>query len=749
MGKVTAIAVFKDTSPLHGSNSNPGSSICVFGPVAMATRNDPDIVKRFSETLQADLRTLSTECRRKYAPVKEASESALLRIHTIQTKHSDFIAGILGSSSDIVNAFVLGCDTKNPKIVHHCLSAIQKLIQHEAMSFTAAMSVINTLWVLMEAGVEELKLLQTAILLITTNTVVQHEALARALVLCFRLHFTKDSTTINTAAATVRQLVTMVFERVMTEDKVESQQELEPTSLEVLKNGSKQAPKSLRPCAGDAFLLFQDFCQLVNADQPYWLIGMTEMTRTFGLELMESVLTTFPEVFIKHPEFTFLLKERVCPLVIKLFSPSLKYRPLMQPTGGNPQADKPYFPIVIRLLRIVSVLIRFYYDPLVTECEIFLSLLVKFLDGEKPMWQRAGALEVLYKFCSQPSLLKRFCQSYDMKQHSTKIFRDIVNGLGSFIQSMFMALSSSHSQTAIKAPDTTGHPPSLVAGMPVGGGVTPQPAFCHRNVWIPLVVNASVKQGAHKAVYTEMLDRTDPPNIQDGYCLSVAFVSLLDVVRCIQGIIEEALAAKAQTAEEAESDELNTELVQSSWCGVLAALTLLLDASTDESATEQILKAEQTLANLCGVLALNTPRDAFITALCKASLPPHYALTILNSGAGASSTNTPLSRASSTKNPESTSGSGSPDVYSGSQVVAVGTPLPTSSLPLGAQQGAVMLTAKNIQCMRAILSLAHCHGSILGSAWHQVLTTLQVQKKRNCLVMPTQHYGYAFSCVPS
>lgn len=44
---------------------------------------------------------------------------------------------------------------------------------------TSAASVINTLWVLMEAGVEELKLLQTAILLITTNTVVQHEALAR------------------------------------------------------------------------------------------------------------------------------------------------------------------------------------------------------------------------------------------------------------------------------------------------------------------------------------------------------------------------------------------------------------------------------------------------------------------------------------------------------------------------------------------------------------------------------------------
>lgn len=36
-----------------------------------------------------------------------------------------------------------------------------------------------------------------------------------------------------------------------------------------------------------------------------------------------------------------------------------------------------------------------------------------------------------------------------------------------------------------------------------------------------------------------------------------------------------------------------------------------------------------------------------------------------------------------------------------------------------------MLTAKNLQCMRALLNLAHCHGSILANSWHIVLATLQ------------------------
>ena len=42
----------------------------------------------------------------------------------------------------------------------------------------------------------------------------------------------------------------------------------------------------------------------------------------------------------------------------------------------------------------------------VTECEIFLSLLVKFLDGEKPQWLRAVAVESVHRLCVQPHLLR-------------------------------------------------------------------------------------------------------------------------------------------------------------------------------------------------------------------------------------------------------------------------------------------------------------------------------------------------------
>jgi hypothetical protein len=139
---------------------------------------------------------------------------------------------------------------------------------------------------------------------------------------------------------------------------------------------------------------------------------------------------------------------------------------------------------------------------------------------------------------------------------------------------------------------------------------------------------------------------------------------------------------------------------------------------------ECVLKSMQNYAALCGMLDLSTPRDAFITSICKASLPPHYALSVLNMGYQGMNMKGMLRSGSQDINqymhPQLHD-----DIQQRFPIVAVGTPLPTSSLQPGAHQGPVMLTAKNLQCMRAILHLAHCHGGILGTSWHIVLATLQ------------------------
>lgn len=51
-----------------------------------------------------------------------------------------------------------------------------------------------------------------------------------------------------------------------------------------------------------------------------------------------------------------------------------------------------------------------------------------------------------------------------------------------------------------------------------------------------------------------MLDRTEPPTIQDGYALSVAFVSLLDVVRCVQGILDDPASVAEKDSSQSSND---------------------------------------------------------------------------------------------------------------------------------------------------------------------------------------------------
>ena len=44
------------------------------------------------------------------------------------------VTGLLAASVDVVQPFVLGCDTKNPKIVQLSLAAVQRLISQQLLS---------------------------------------------------------------------------------------------------------------------------------------------------------------------------------------------------------------------------------------------------------------------------------------------------------------------------------------------------------------------------------------------------------------------------------------------------------------------------------------------------------------------------------------------------------------------------------------------------------------------------------------
>ncbi|KAL0859636.1 hypothetical protein ABMA27_010760 [Loxostege sticticalis] len=710
-----------------------------------------DSTKKFMEVLQNDFKTLSLETKKKYPQIREACDEAIEKLSLASNNPQ---ASLYGVVNQILYALVQGCESKDLKIIKFCLGTIQRLIAQQGIDAKGARHVVDCLYNLGQAGVLELKLLQTAALLMTTSDLVHGDTLARTMVMCMRMvspSEARDVSTSHAAAATVRQLVALVFERAL----AEADGNLKVNPADIRPQTNSKAPKDLKPCAVDAYLILQDIIQLINGDAAHWLVGISEVPKTFGLELLDTVLTDFSPVFFKISEFRFLLKEHVCALIIRLFSPNVKYRaaftslhipgaapPSNQNGPGHTSpatTDRPHFPVTMRLLRLVSIIIHKYHSVLVTECEIFLSLTIKFLDPDKPLWQRALALEVLHKMTIQPHLLKAFCECYDMRPHATNIFQDIVNALGAYVQSLFVA-------SQVNTP----------AG---ASGIPQQSGFYWKGVWLPLCV--TFEPGTAKSVYIEMLDRNEAPTIQDGYGISVAYACLMEIIRSIAIYVEGAEYFRLQEIYEDGQSETETEvnsnkngnnqkeseskgeskeitnnghngeadqnsnvlqkvdeddekemqlklqLLKSSWCGLVWGLSVLAEASIGE--LENILRAIQTLARVSGKVGHGVGRDACISALCRAALPAQYCVPALGA--------LPCPWRREPPPP--------PDPDYRHQVVWVGTPLPSASLPTGQQQSFVMVTSRHVTAMKALLCAAQRDGDTIQQAWLPVLTTLQ------------------------
>ena len=60
-----------------------------------------------------------------------------------------------------------------------CLAIMQRLILQQAIDQKGARYITDTLWMLMETGTEEVKVLQSVTLLLTTNSIVHGETLSR------------------------------------------------------------------------------------------------------------------------------------------------------------------------------------------------------------------------------------------------------------------------------------------------------------------------------------------------------------------------------------------------------------------------------------------------------------------------------------------------------------------------------------------------------------------------------------------
>ena len=280
---------------------------------------------------------------------------------------------------------------------------------------------------------------------------------------------------------------------------------------------------------------------------------------------------------------SFILKERICPLLIKLFSPSTKLKgqhgqnasqqTSPSSTAGSANGDQKNFGIVSRLIRIVFVLIKNYFELLITESEIFLSLLAKFLEIDRPLWQKALAIEVFHKISIENSLIELIVLNYDMKQHPEKIFSLITNGIALFIQSLFLnaatnsgangsSQNNGQSQSASSVSQSQQSSSQSASSQQQSGNnfalqiSSAQPSFVYKDTTIQLLF--PYISGQVKALYLDGWDKLDIPYIQDGYLLSIGFATLQELSRSVQVLIEKNIATYQQQQQQQQKSPAPT-----------------------------------------------------------------------------------------------------------------------------------------------------------------------------------------------
>ncbi|KAJ3021237.1 hypothetical protein HKX48_008942 [Thoreauomyces humboldtii] len=586
--------------------------------------------------LQNELITLSSEAKRKNPEIKEAAERLLYILRALKERPNvdvaeggDPVAWELAKSDEALKPFIMACETKNAKLVPIAVPCIQRLITHQAIPEGSVMLVLKTLSDLINSSMElQLKILQTIIPLLSNYRQIHGEVLAEALLLCFRLQETKSAVVNNTAAATVRQMVTSVFEKVAAENE-----KLDAVAGSVNVSGKRPLSSS----GQDAYLLFKDLC-LLTGGEPAAFLSLQALPKTFGLELLEAVIAHHPRLFREHVELSNLMKERVCPLIIKSFS------------------ERVDFPLACRLMRVM-------------ECEIFLSMFCRHLEPDHaPLWHRVLVMEVYKSLCADSELLRFIYRSYDEKEHTTKVFHEMITAVRRIIVAENPALLL--------------HPPHVTAAEAADADFEE-----------PHSLTASGAQ--MKLQCLDQLDKAEPPVIPETYIIFLA-------IQCMNSTVESEaqfampLLAEASTPTEQRDDIiLAIEMANASWAGILTALSFLVTSSVDDDVFAMVIRAYQSITCVIGLLGLTSHRDAFLASLSKSCLPQHTFAADIGAYEKGSSNHTPQ---------------------------------------LSALQNArgigIVLTDRNVLCLRALIYVAQCLTPVLeDKAWYLILETLQVADK--------------------
>ncbi|KAK9811035.1 hypothetical protein WJX73_008056 [Symbiochloris irregularis] len=669
------------------------------------------------EILETDLRALSVEARKndgvaahitgwfsgpEHPAIKEAAERTMLKLRSMSAKQEGLDPA--KTSKEALKPFLMACESKNPKLASIALMSLQKLLASGIVPLEDMLTIIKALEQVekLRDDVVQLKILQTALSLMQARALAENEAaVASVLGLCFRLlsDAKNSDSVVNTAAATVRQAVTLVFEHVLSEGQSHKQITGSRRPSSASGDGAAgEASVGDRPrrlsklgsgllaeqgAANAALKLLDELCMMATASSEAmlrWLRAPT-LPRYFVLDLLDFVLTNTADVFRTVPAFEHTLLVRICQLLVTQLQNLL-----------DPACDPATQATDLRItLRIVRTVLSKFYRQLRAKCGVFVETLLAGAESPCTLWQRINVMQVMRALCSDHHLLFFLFTSYDMRQDcKLNAVEEMVRCFSSMVESIVSSSKEDELASTMSALLQTGIPGK---DWHVDGDIG----------------NSSPETGVA--------------------CLAMLAVdSLLGVVNAlmmltdttIDGIEEAKSQSQPHSLQSAASGTLDEDpqvsrvasegacvaMVETTWNMVLPALSLLLSKAQGEVLVLKLLRGYQAFTQASGLLRLTEPRDAFLSSLCSFTLASTAESASADGPAG------PLSPKAS---------KGHKDL---SRATSVAGRQPGGAAASMEVADIVVLTPKNVHALRTLFNVAHRLHHLLGGAWALVLDNL-------------------------
>jgi len=455
--------------------------------------------------------------------------------------------------------------------------------------------------------------------------------------------------------------------------------------------------------------------------------------------VIEAVLSNHSQVMTTH-------KEQLCIL-----------RSLLMPTIIRSLSDRLSFPITLRIIRILNILIRNHLSIMPSECEIALGLLNHMLDPEaSTVWKRALCLEVFRGVYSDSRLLLQIYSLYDEQEGKKNIFGD---NLASFVRlaiekPVLIGLGQQSTLPTRPGGNDTSEQAVAEAGALAGviGGPVAESHTGHPS-------GISTQWSTLKTPCIEHLDKSEPPAMPETYVYGLVLTCITNVSESLAKFVlpltvhHEGKSRKKNKVEEDQRQDpesspptsnarqlsrtqsfrkktipvnpltledhpahsyvqTSATLVTACWPAVMATCSTFLNAALDADFYRALVRAVQKFTQVAGLLRLSTPRDAFLTTLGKAAVPSSMSL------ANVSMPKSP------TADHASVFGNAKEMLSVDSLVSQASSALEKNRRP--SHEILPSLGPRNLLCLRALLNLAIALGPTLHSAWSIVFETLQV-----------------------